>query len=313
MAEAALVGRGHPREKAFGHILSALEDHLLDNVLDHMAFLLQHEVFGHGARYREFGYTDNSYRLHLVFPYGDSKGWAFRGIPDSLRKITSSENPMMTIGGFDAESLLSQVILLGWVEKGAIYYRETWLYFFNSLGLSSNILRTKYHLRGEGGNDILSYLGAVDPGVGIPEGRGDVLTIDNLTSRIWVNAINPFLYFSLYAYFCWYLWMGEDKMSLPMISIGPVKMLQLFRFGLTPYGTEYYFENFVKFSETAARVYIRYGMPDFCKSWGAGLSIANLIRGTRFSLGAKIDVWSQPSLLLGGETVEKIRQGLGEI
>jgi len=39
--------------------------------------------------------------------------------------------------------------------------------------------------------------------------------------------------------------------------------------------------------------------------------VANLLLGSKFSLQARIDVWNQPSLLLGGETVEKTRPGLG--
>ncbi len=284
---------------------------LLDNVLDHMTFLIQHEVFGHGARYREFGYTDNTYRLHFVFPYGDNKGWAFRGIPDPSRKITDSENLLMTIGGFDAESLFSKAILFNWLEKEAIHYRETGLYLFTSLNLSSQILRTKYHLGGHPANDVLTYLNALNTEIGIPEERHDQLTIDQLAGRTWINVLNPFLFYSLYAYFVRYLWMGDETMPLPMISLGGFKVLPCFRFRLAPYGTEFYLESYAAFSERAARFYIRYGPPDFHKAWGAGLSIANLFRRSKFSFGTKMDVWSQPSILLGGENVEKSRAGLG--
>jgi len=284
---------------------------LFDDVFDHLAFLIQHEIFGHGARYREFGYTDNSYRLHLIFPYGDSKGWAFTGTPDPLREVSSSESLLMTIGGFEAESLLSQEIYFRWVERGAIHYRETLLYLFSSLNLSSYIIRTKYNLSGEEGNDVLNYLRKINSTSGIPESPEDPLTIDDLAVRTLVSAVNPFVYFSLCAYFYHYLWEGRETMLLPMIRIGRFKVLPFFRFSLAPYGTEFYFETYAAFPEKTARFYIRYGSSDFKGSRGGGLSIGDLIKSPEFSLRARMDIWNQPALVLGGETTRETRSGLG--
>jgi hypothetical protein len=78
-----------------------------------------------------------------------------------------------------------------------------------------------------------------------------------------------------------------------------------------PFGTEVYFEYFVEISGKTGHFYVHYGHPDFHKSWCAGLSIANLVSGPKFSLLVKINIWNQPSLLLGGETVRQNRRGLG--
>lgn len=298
-------------KKILGVLYRFSKTALLDNVLDHLAFLVQHEFFGHGARFREFGYSGSTYSLHLIFPYGDSRGWAFRGTPDPNRMTTDDENLLMIIGGFDASACLSQTILFNWVQRGTIHYRESLVYLFSATDLSSYILRTKYHLRKEAGNDVLNFLRAVNPGVGIPEERHDQLTIDDLACRTLISAVNPFLYFSLATYIYRYLWAGQESMTLPMIPIGGVKVLPLFRFGLAPFGTEFYFENFATFSDKAACFYLRYSPPDFHKSWGAGLNVANLFRSRRFSVQARSDVWSQPSIKLGGEAVEKTRLGLG--
>ena len=55
--------------KAIGIFYRLSKTVLLDNVIDHLAILTQHEVFGHGSRYREFGYKNNSYSLSLFPPY----------------------------------------------------------------------------------------------------------------------------------------------------------------------------------------------------------------------------------------------------
>ncbi len=46
-------------KKAAGLTYRLAKTILVDNVLDHLSFLGQHEVFGHGAGYRELGFVDN--------------------------------------------------------------------------------------------------------------------------------------------------------------------------------------------------------------------------------------------------------------
>ncbi len=65
--------------KAIGIFYRLSKTVLLDNVIDHLAILTQHEVFGHGSRYREFGYKNNSYSLSLFPPYGNGNGYAISG------------------------------------------------------------------------------------------------------------------------------------------------------------------------------------------------------------------------------------------
>ncbi len=44
---------------------------LIDHAIDHWTLMLQHEVFGHGSRYRELGFEDNSYEFNALWPYGN--------------------------------------------------------------------------------------------------------------------------------------------------------------------------------------------------------------------------------------------------
>lgn len=283
----------------------------LENVIDHLAFLAQHEVFGHGARYREFGYSHNSYRLHLVYPYSDSQGWAFPGNPEPGRISTRSENLAMITGGFEADAALSRVICRRWVDRGAIHCRETFLYLFSSTSLTSYILRTKYHWKGPAANDVLSYLRTINPEPGIPETPPGELTLDGLARRTIVCFLNPLWYFSLYACVHHYLWAGRETMSLPMIPVGRARFLPFFRFGLAPFGTEVYLENFARLAGKTGHFYVRLGHPGGPKSWGAGLSLGDFVVRSGFHLEVRLDLWNQPSLLLGGKTVRQAQRKLG--
>jgi len=130
----------------------------LDNVLDHLGFLIQHEVFGHGARYREFGYKNNSYSIHLLFPYGDGKGWAGRGRPEPGSKATAYENIAMIIGGSESNTVLANLLKYVWLKRGSIHYRESIFYLFTANDLWAYIARSKFRAGSNTGNDILSFL-----------------------------------------------------------------------------------------------------------------------------------------------------------
>ncbi|MFP4081137.1 MAG: hypothetical protein ACLFVG_00110 [Candidatus Aminicenantes bacterium] len=298
-------------EKAAGISFRLGKTILLDNVLDHLSFLIQHEVFGHGARYREFGYKNNSYRLNLLFPYGNGKGWAIRGRPEVNRKISPHENMASIIGGSESNTVLSNILRFKWLQRGKMNYRETILYLFSANDLGMYILRTKYNLRGEAGNDVLSYLTAINTYQGYPHGVGYKLTLDRLAGQAFINMLNPFNYFSVYAYFYTYLWSGEENFNIPMIHIGNMRYIPSFRLGLSPFGSEFYFENFFALSSAVIHVYFRYGDPTFHKFWGLGLHGLNLMQDDNLTIHAQVDLWDQPSLLLGGETVKPGPSGLG--
>lgn len=304
------------RESTFGQKLLGItyrlnKTILLDNVIDHMCFLIQHEVFGHGSRYREFGYTENRYELNLLFPYGDSSGYASRGRPEPDRLTTVDEHIGMIIGGSEANTLLSNFLRYKWIQRGSINYRETILYLFAANDLSSYILRTRHKIRDSSGNDILSFLRAINTYEGYPEEEDYKLTLDDLARHSLITLFNPFQYFSLYTYLFTYLWSGKENFEVPMINVWGVKFLPSFRMGLTPFGTEFYFENFIQKSDKTINLFFRLGDPTFHKSWGLGLDVFNLVQTQRVSVQARLDIWKQPSILLGGKEITVSRGGLG--
>jgi hypothetical protein len=298
-------------KKTLGVTFRLCKTILLDSVLDHFSFLVQHEVFGHGSRYREFGYIKNSYELSLLFPYGCSSGWARDGILSSGRIITPHEDMAMVIGGSEASTILSNTMRYKWLQRGSINYRETFLYLLTANDLSLYILRTKHGLRRPEGNDILSFLSAINAHEGYPNEEDCRLTLDDLTNYALINFLNPFQYFSLYTYFSGYLWSGKENGILPMIKIWNIKYLPSFRLGLTPFGAEFYLENFIVFTKKIINLYFRYGEPTFYKFYGLGLKAIDLVHNHKLSVNARLDMWHQPSILLGGETAEAAKTGMG--
>jgi hypothetical protein len=297
--------------KAAGLTYRLAKTIFVDNILDHLSFLAQHEVFGHGARYREFGFVDNEFTLNLSPPYSDGKGWARTGRLVENRALSPHERLLMVSGGSEANTLLSGILRDNWLQRGALHYRESILYLLSANDLSAYILRTKYGLRDESGNDILNYLKLINSREGnILQGE-DRLTIDDLAGGAWINLLNPFQYFSLYAYFKTYLWSGDESCPFPMIRLWDFRYLPSFRMGLTPFGPEFYSEHLVAASDRIYEVYFRYGDPTFHKFWGLGAHVLDLIRSERFSVNARLDIWDQPSLLLGGENIIQTQGGLG--
>lgn len=298
-------------KKAAGLTYRLAKTILLDNVVDHLSFLAQHEVFGHGARYREFGFVANEFTLNLPPPYGDGKGWAQTGYLEEQREVSPHEYIAMKFGGSESNIILSGILRANWLRRGSIHYRESILYLLSANDLSAYILRTKYGLRGRGGNDVLNYLRALNALEGHPLEEDYKLTLDDLSALAWISLLNPFQYLSLYAYFKTYLWSGNESFRIPMIKFWGAEYLPSFRLGLTPFGPEFYFENFVLKSGRILNFYFRYGDHTFHKFWGMGVRVVDIVRGQRFAVNTRLDIWDQPRLLLGGGTIRESRGGLG--
>ncbi len=130
---------------------------LLDNVINHLPALVQHEVFGHGARFREFGYKEISYRFSLFPPYGSGTGRA-AGSLDPARRGTRHEGISVNISGSEANTLLSTSIRSKWLRRGRVRSRETVIYLASSLDLSWYIWTTRLASRQRSGNDVINYL-----------------------------------------------------------------------------------------------------------------------------------------------------------
>ena len=283
---------------------------LLDNAIDQIAVLTQHEVFGHGARFREFGYTDISYKLSLFPPYGKGSGFASASLGRG-RRTTRHERIGVTAGGSEANTVLAKAIRSKWLQRGgAVKSREIIVYLSSSLDLTWYILQTRVRSRPSPGNDVANYLRDLNLLEGQPPSENK-LTLEQLSAHTLAGLLNPTVLWAMYAYSVSYLYRGSAETRLPMFRIGAARYLPSFRLGLTPYGTEIIFENLILHSGRVSNLYLRYGIPSFHRFGGFGVAVERLasMRGIMFS--PRAEIWHQPPLLLGGERVRRGRSGLG--
>ena len=91
-----------------------------------------------------------------------------------------------------------------------------------------------------------------------------------------------------------------------MIDIGPYRYLPSVCFGLTPFGSEIFWNNYLVHSRKAVNIYIRYGIPTFHHSWGIGLYNLGIVDSDNLTFNLGFDLWNQPSMEMmdseGGES-----------
>jgi hypothetical protein len=283
---------------------------LVDNIIDEFTVLVQHEVYGHGARAREYELSNIKYSLTPFPPYGRGDGsTAFNYADDQPSSIDGDLS--MTIAGVESNSILSRRLAFRWLQRGKINYRETILYTMSSNDLTEYLWQTKLSKTHVEGNDMLAYEMQVNQREGFLDPSEYKLRVNDLAKQALIIGLDPFQYFSLYALFKSYLYSGEESFEFPMIELGRFKYLPSFRMGLTPFGSEIFLDNLLVRSDKVVDVYFRYGIPTFHRFWGLGFYGMNLFKATRFSFDAGVDLWNQPAININGIDIWEMRSSLG--
>lgn len=261
---------------------------IIDYPVDFISGLAQHEAFGHGARFREFNYTNNSYELNLPPPYGIGHGFA-KGTPPV--NTTFDEAMTVTVSGNESNTLLCDLLRSKWIMDDSIHYRDFFLYIGGYHNTSYYIFENKMKPYG----DIDAYLS--DIRIKYYDKTGNKYTIDDLVKYSLINVFDPYQFIAFY-HWCNYILTGKQKGKMWMTTIGNVKYLPSFELALTPFGSEFYMNNYVKWRNRTFKVYGRYGEPTFEKFWGAGASVYNILKTNTFFINSTADLWEQPSLRL---------------
>lgn len=282
----------------------------LDMQVDILTWLLQHEIFGHGYRFRQFGFTDNSYYISPFWPYGTGSGFARSGENLQNRALGRHEEIMIFKGGMGASMVMSQQLKEKWLINGHINYRETLLY--NTLFLDVTIYAltaANQSLLSPGSNDILNYIRTTNAAYGFPASNVQ-LSQETLKKRSYLNFANTYNAFALYAFFKTYLWDGETEFAYPMIPLGNIRWLPAVRFDLTPFGSEIIVENaFVRSGELLeVNVHIGDGVLD--QFYGVGAFWRKPINA-KSNVSLRLDAWNQPAMELGGDRIYRTKEGIG--
>ncbi|HSY75222.1 MAG TPA: hypothetical protein VK890_00100, partial [Bacteroidia bacterium] len=272
----------------------------IDYPVDFFAGEAQHEVFGHGSRFREFGLTGATYMVSLPPPFGDGHGLSVV----TGGGTTYDQNLTIDFGGVESAMVLSNSIQIKWMMDDSIHYRDLFLYVGGLHNISEYILKLYWTLHNNqpvnANNDIYAYIN----GINYKYPLQAKYSINRLAAYSLVNALDPFQYVAFYR---WgqYIITGKEKGYMSMIKIGSAKYLPSFSMDLTPFGAEFYFNNFIKYNNLIFKIYVRSGDNQFASYQGAGFESYNLLNTKLFFLNASIDAWNQPALNLYDNTTNK--------
>ena len=283
---------------------------LIDYQLDWLLHLFQHEVTGHGFRYRAVGYTDNSYWIGLFPPYGNGGGFARRGTLAPGRTVGFHENILISSGGSEAAAVTSQRLLRRWLRRGTIHYRESLLYLSTLYDYTAYAYGTKLSNDPPPGNDVLNYLRQVNAIYGFRTPEDYQITLDDLVRRSSVNLLHTFQLFAIATAVKTSLIDGNSEFTYPMIPLGNTDWLPSIRFGLTPFGTEFIVENFLRREREFAILSVRLGDRKLDRYFGVGATYQRR-HSARLEFGASLDVWQQPGVQIGGTRLTRTDRGPG--
>ena len=262
--------------------------------------VVQHEVFGHGARVRELG-GEASYTLY--HPWSRKRAFtSFR-----LRDITISDLIQFTGGGIESNQVMA------WEMERRMYgdyplHCYDWLSFaINKYVVNNYIYRTpdpRFYPRAfneeyKEGGDIAHFLGEMNykyhGHYGVFPDEIDPLVADNYRKikreAIW-NLLDPALWLGIY-YYGRYILTGKERFTLPMLPLWGIQLMWGTRYNLTPIGGERYLDLYLKKGKHNFNFYLRRGAFEG-KSWyGMGVGADRLLKYDNSHLGLRLDWWNQ--------------------
>lgn len=265
----------------------------IDVPVDWLLTLSQHEVFGHGARYREFGFEKNSFNIG-----SGGGGFAKRGtLRKGYQSPTSQENCAIYIGGVESNILLANNIAYQALLNDTLHYRQGLLYLFSQNDLSRYLRITKTTDSIEPGNDMANYIDRMN--YLFSNSNNKSYTIKKLYNQRVVSFVSPLQAYSAFSILYTYLLKGEKRMTkIPMIKFGNVRYLPALNYSLTPFGSQYHFINYVRYKKMLFCSDFNLGDNTFNTFYGFSVKGFNVVNTKRITINFHIDVWNQPELEL---------------
>ena len=189
---------------------------------------MQHELYGHGYRLREFGAQGITYSIE---PWSGWTSWD--GEIDLVGHMLAID-----VAGLEAEAILARDLKMRWIAQRKIEGRIALLYTRSAFSLLEYTFLT--YLCGDiyMGNDVYSFSRLHR--ASYPDSH---LTVKNLVKWAALSLLDPMTFYAEYAFFH-YIAEGTPW-EFPMITFKEgVDYLPNVRIGYAPYGVEAYLENF---------------------------------------------------------------------
>jgi hypothetical protein len=284
----------------------------LDMPQDHFLLVVAHEVFGHGARFRELGDGRLRYGFDAPIPYGS--GDAFTRFNGRF-PISPLADLNVSAAGMEAQHALADAIAERAVARGRLHYREGWLYFESRLAAVSYILSASP--TSSEGHDAADFLETFEKACTAP---CSPLTRNYVQRRALLALVDPLLYYSMYGLAVSYIGNGNTTGPMPLIPVGGgVRLMPSLGYALAPYGAEWTLRTAFQQGQRAERrerrltnVALRVGNTGASSAWGLSVRAADALRVRRLHVGLAADIWRQPELL-ADKTSDEQHLGAGVV
>lgn len=258
---------------------------IFELLLSTTSMITQHEIFGHGARAREF-------HLPAHYNVGVFSGATYFNFT-KYNQLSPSEKITFIAGGMEGTNILSRQLRGRWLRSGAIDSREASLYFATSFLDETRYIQSTRRFRDRTfsmGHDVVAYVNELNTW-----NPRHPLTTHQLRRQGLVNYLDPYLYYSLFS-IGQYIVDGCQMFEYPMIAIGQYKYLPMMRLLLAPYGPEYQLVNYIKGPERNYIATFRYGNTGRQHSSALALDVTDLLSSDLLFIDGKMELWNQPKL-----------------
>lgn len=272
----------------WGGILRGVELVGLVLPVNDLAFLMQHEYFGHGARAREFSIKSSLPKIQsLPMPFGPGLASVSHAPPHN-----NKESLVLTLGGVEGAMVLAEEINTRWWHHKKMNVKTTFMNILATHNTDGYLWifppsRMPAHLRP--GHDMVAYIEKVNKMYGDQR-----LTLDYMNWSVATNLINPYSFFSFYSMYRYVLY-GERTNGYPYFTLGDFSFLPVMRYVLAPFGPEFQLHNFMSLGERDFKTYIRYGKLTDSNYFGLGV-LGDIYSRWNMTLGAKFHTWRQPAI-----------------
>jgi hypothetical protein len=308
-------------ERALGVFGRFVEAFFLDDAIASVETTFIHEVFGHGARAREFGQSP-TYVFSLPQPYAFllSPHEAFEGVTE-VTSLTGNRDRDIAIveAGVEANFLTAHwineqiVSNHGWARDSDldVYLASKTAYVTTFLSRDIHVSTTEVTDPTGGSDDIVRYVSELQDRTNRWRPSDRVAIVGKLQTAYAWNYVDPTFFFAIYNELVNRLYLGEHYGRIPLPSVGGVTFYPETRFNLSPFGAEHYVDVFLGKGTVVADVYARLGSSGLAAYDGGGVRVLGLRPCPWLAFGAELDAWSQPELLLAQRNTYSPPQALG--